>query len=100
MGTGNAQAMNQQIKEGAIDIDTALLWHLESNHYPPVPAAMVPVAKKAIEHANLGEWDASVEFPEGWVVNNLREMEVSKIVEIMHLDSFIENIDFLTEWLN
>lgn len=100
MGTGNAQTMNQQVKQGAVDLDTALLWHLTSNHYPPVPAAMVPVAKKAIEHANLGEWDASVEFPKGWVVNNLSRMEVSKIVEIMHLDAFIENVEFLTKWLN
>jgi hypothetical protein len=100
MGTGNAQEMNRQILKGAVALDTALLWHLTSNHYPPVPAAMVPVAKKAIEHANLGEWDASVKFPEGWVVNNLRQMEVSKIVEIMHLDAFIENVEFLTQWLN
>lgn len=98
MGTGNAQGMNQQVLEGNVDLDTALLWHLTSNHYPPVPAAMVPVARKAIEHANLGEWEESVRFPNGWEVNGRSEMSVEIIVDIMHLDAFIEQEDSL--WIN
>ena len=100
MGHGNAQGMKAQVDEGNVDLDNALLWHLTSNHYPPVPAEMIPVAKKAIEHANLGEWEEMVEFPSGWEVNGLSEMSVEKIVEIMHLDAYIENIQFLNEWIN
>jgi len=98
MGYGNASVMNQHVQEGDVQLDTALLWHLTSNHYPPVPEAMVPVARKAIEHADCGEWDEIVQFPEGLVVNGLEEMSVSKIVEIMHLDAFIEQEDSL--WTN
>lgn len=98
MGYGNAQGMNRHVKEGNVKLDAALLWHLTSNHYPPVPEAMVPVARKAIEFANIGELDADIQFPDGWIVNGLDEMSVSKIVEIMHLDAFIEQEDSL--WTN
>jgi len=90
--------MNQHVQEGDVKLDAALLWHLTSNHYPPVPEAMIPVASKAIEFANCGEWEESIQFPNGWVVNGLEEMSVSKIVEIMHLDAFIEQEDSL--WIN
>lgn len=97
MGYGNASTMNEQVKEGAVNLDTALLWHLTSNHYPPIPTAMIPIAKQAIENAHLGMWDKHIEFPEGWKVNGLTEMSVSKIVEIMHLDAFIDEESL---WIN
>lgn len=31
------------------DLDTALTWHLRSNHYPPVPLTMLEPCKNAID---------------------------------------------------
>lgn len=31
------------------DLDTALAWHLRSNHYPPVPLTMLEPCKQAID---------------------------------------------------
>ena len=31
------------------DLDTALTWHLRSNHYPPVPLTMLEPCKQAID---------------------------------------------------
>lgn len=89
MGYGNAIGMKHIVDEG-LDLDVALLWHLTSNHYPSIPEAMIPVARKAIEHANANEWDEQIDFPAGWVVNDASQMSVRRIVEIMHLDAFID----------
>lgn len=89
MGYGNAIGMKHIVDEG-LDLDVALLWHLTSNHFPPIPEAMIPVARKAIEHASANEWDEQIDFPAGWVVNDASQMSVRRIVEIMHLDAFID----------
>lgn len=31
------------------DLDTALTWHLRTNHYPPVPLTMLEPCKQAID---------------------------------------------------
>jgi len=68
------------------DIDTALTWHLESNHYPPVPVVFVETAKAAIEAANEGDWDRVIPFPEGAQVES---DAAYAIVDGLHLGSFI-----------
>jgi len=37
---------------GAVGIETSLAWHLQSNHYPPLPTGSVAIAKRAIDHAH------------------------------------------------
>jgi len=69
--------------------ETALLWHLQSNHYPPVDSAFLPIAHIAIEHANNGEWDTTIEMPNG------KTLTTSEIVEGLHLDDFIQ---YEEEW--
>lgn len=46
-------------------LDTALTWHLRSNHYPPHPLWMVPVAKAALEAADDLDWMRSIPLPQG-----------------------------------
>ena len=66
-----------------ISQDELIAIHLESNHYPPVSIRFLPVAKRAIELANAGEWDEVIEMPNG------KELSVSQIVKGLHLESFI-----------
>ena len=59
---GSLQAMEMA---EMLEIESALSWHLTSNHFPPVPVSMVPVCIEAIENANAGDWMKNVSLPEG-----------------------------------
>ena len=84
MGSLHAMEYANSVKEGGMDLDTALLIQLQSNHYPPIHSVFVPVAKKAIELANQGEWSEIIDMPNG------RSLSVSSIIEQLHLDSFLD----------
>lgn len=68
----------------------ALAWHLSSNHYPPVPASMIPVCEQAIRLAADEEWDEQVELPEGISYRGSSTAPVWAIVEQHHLGDFVE----------
>jgi hypothetical protein len=44
------------------DLDTALRWHLTSNHFPPLPEGLIGPAKEAIANAVTGATDAVVDL--------------------------------------
>lgn len=67
-----------------LDITTALTWHLHDNHYPPVSLVFVPVAITAIERANGGDWESSIDMPNGITLS------VNEIIDQLHLDFWIE----------
>jgi len=75
------------VSAGDIALDTALLVHLQSNHYPPVHPAFVPVAREAIERANDGDWDGEQTYPNG-LVRTVRDT-----VDGLHLYAFLDGDD-------
>lgn len=118
MGSLNALGFAEQVEEGNISLTAAVSWHLSSNHYPPVPSFMVPVAVAAIEAGQDEDWDRDVDLPLGCqthklIVNNegvcpgvapgvceleavvqWRDREDGKaragdVIESFHLDSFV-----------
>ena len=67
-----------------------LVGHLQSNHYPPVPLSMLPVAQKAIRNANRGEWSKKVKLPEGVTYRDgSKAVATSNIVESLHLGAWV-----------
>lgn len=86
MGRFQAEAM---AAEDFIPLENQIQWHLTSNHYPPVPVAMVPVCIEAIDHANEGNWEEMIKLPEGisWLGQSMSP--VHAIVEQHHLDTWI-----------
>lgn len=70
---------------------TALAWHLSHNHYPPVPASMIPVCEAAIDLARDEDWKAEVELPEGVSYKGRATAPVWAIVESHHLGAFLED---------
>ena len=84
---GALQAMDMA---ETVDINTALSWHLTSNHYPPVPTSMVPVCIEAIDAANEDDWDRELDLPEGVSWRGLTTAPASAIIEGHHLDAWIE----------
>lgn len=67
-----------------IDLDTSLHYHLRHNHFPPVSAVFVDIAKQAIELANQGEYDTEIEMPNGIT------LEVRHIIEGLHLEFYLD----------
>ena len=91
MGRAQAEEVANQV-----DIDTALRWHLRSNHYPPVPGAMIAPCKAAIEVARNwiegeGE-DELVDLPDGvqWKGRTDGKAPATAVIESFHLAEFIE----------
>lgn len=78
-----------EIAELGLDIEQALGWHLQHNHYPPIPLTMVTPCIEAIELARLGYYTAQVTLPSGVTYHGEGSAPVSAIVENHHLEAFI-----------
>lgn len=83
MGRISADAMREMT-----DLDTALSWHLRSNHYPPVHPVFLETARQAITLANQGEWETEIVMPNGITKS------VIGIIEGLHLEAFIDGDEF------
>jgi len=89
MGTTQAQAFAEAIREGELAIASALAYHLSANHYPAVPLSMVPVCIEALAWAEDDERDAKVALPEGITWRGEAYAPVWAIIEAHHLEPFI-----------
>lgn len=93
MGSIGAAGMAEAVDDGLASLTQALIWHLQSNHYPPHPAFMVPVCLEAIEAAQDEEWDRSIDLPDrdGFQVtwqDGRTSIKVWEAIEEFHLDSY------------
>jgi hypothetical protein len=88
--------MNTNDMIARTDTALALEWHLAHNHYPPVPAVMLPVCREAIRCAADGYWDVLVDLPEGVSYRGEDHAPVWAVVEQHHLAPFVE--DAATTW--
>jgi hypothetical protein len=84
MGYQNALGM-----AAALPLETALAWHLQHNHYPPVPAVMIPVAARAVKAARRGEYDRRLRLPKGVSWRGESTAPVSAFITDYHLDAFL-----------
>lgn len=69
--------------------DMGLLWHLQSNHYPPLPASLLPVAKRAIHWARRGKWNSLVMLPKGTLYKGTNKAPVFACIRAWHLDAWV-----------
>jgi hypothetical protein len=74
--------------------DMGLLAHLQSNHYPPVPASMLGPSKRAISAVNRGKHDSKIKLPTGVLYRGQKSAPASAIVEAHHLHSWIKESDY------
>jgi hypothetical protein len=74
-----------------ITLEGDLRWHLQNNHYPPVPDVMIPIALKAVVLCRNDQFNKTIEIPieyrMGWMV------PAYVIVEIYHLESWVNDLD-------
>jgi hypothetical protein len=79
----------QVIANTDLPLDQKLSWHLQGNHYPPLPTEMVVPCLQAIELASLDYWNSEIELPAGITWQNSTTLSVAKMVELCHLETFI-----------
>jgi hypothetical protein len=89
MGSLQAAAFAEAVKDGDTNLSAALTYHLTANHYPPLPISLVPVAERVIELAQNEDWFAKVELPEGITYKGGTWALVTDCAQAWHLDAFI-----------
>ena len=85
---GNALA--RDLATSLMGLRNALSIHLTSNHYPPVPTAMVEPCVLAIEAMNDGDTDADITLPEGVLWRGQTTAPARAIVEGHHLEAWLD----------
>jgi hypothetical protein len=95
MGSNYSAVLIESVEDGALGFESAILIHLQSNCYPPVPSSMVGPCLEAIrivQDAQYGDGDASdrVTLPDGVSWRGEEDAPAYAIVEGFHLDSFIQ----------
>lgn len=88
MGALSAMDMAEQV-----DIRTALAWHLQYNHYPPIPVSMVDTCIAAIDACNDGVWNEDIDLPAGVYYKGRDTAPAWAIAEQHHLDPWITEED-------
>ena len=74
----------------ALDIESQIGIHLQSNHYPPVPKTMVQPCIEAIDAVNDARlWDLDIPLPEGVLWKGLTSAPAHAIIEAHHLQAWI-----------
>lgn len=87
MGSMQASEMAMAVGEGEVSMRHALLWHLQTNHYPPINAFFVDTAMRAINLAADEEYGDIIELPNG---NNIT---VEDVCDQLHLWDFVQQAD-------
>lgn len=95
MGALQAQEMAEML-----DTRSAMAWHLQGNHYPPVPQSMIDPCLDAIYACNNGDYDTLIKLPFDGVDRNGEPFQITwrgqdsapawAIVEGHHLQAWIE----------
>ena len=93
MGHANAAAMAEQVDSGAASLEFALEWHLTSNHYPPVPVAMVEVCVRIIEGQGTWGYGDTISLPEDVRWRGESQAPIQAVIEEFHLDPFLEHTE-------
>lgn len=89
MGSMNAYGFADAVEHGEVDLEAALYYHFGANHYPPLPFSLIPVAKRVIQKARAGNWEANVRLPNGITYRGSTLAPVRACVNDWHLDAFI-----------
>ncbi len=85
MGYNTAQDLAQEL-----DLEVAIAYHLQGNHYPPVPLSMVEPCIEAIDAVNdAGLWDLHIVLPNGITWRGETSAPAHAIIEAHHLESWI-----------
>ena len=89
MGYTQASALSAAVQEGTLSLHDAVVAHLTSNCYPPIPAFMAEPALLAIEAVREEEADKDIPLPAGVQWRGKRTAPALAIIEDMRLEAFV-----------
>jgi hypothetical protein len=81
------------IQDSVLDLETQIAYHLQGNHYPPVPLSMVQPCIDAIDAMYAEENDTPIALPEGVFYKGRTTAPAWAIVEQHHLDFWLPQDD-------
>ena len=85
------------LADTTLDLETQLKYHLQGNHYPPVPAEMVKPCIEAIDAYYDEDFNRMIEMPMVGdfqiLYKGSKQAPAWAIVEQHHLQWFIEPVD-------
>ena len=76
-----------------ITLEQAIGYHLQGNHYPPVPLSMVQPCVEAIDAYYDESYDKLIEMPEGVSYKGNTHAPAWAIIEQHHLDPWLPESD-------
>ena len=92
MGSNFAQDLAENID---ISLEQAIGYHLQGNHYPPVPLSMVEPCIEAIDAYYEDDFNKEIEMPEGITYKGRTTAPAWAIIEQHHLSAWLpENEDY------
>jgi hypothetical protein len=77
-----------------ITLEQAIGYHLQGNHYPPVPLSMVQPCIDAIDAIHAGEYDTPIALPEGVKYKDRTTAPAWAIAEQHHLDAWLTESEY------
>jgi len=87
MGSLQAREMAEM---GSNDLEQALTWHLQHNHFPPIRPYMVDVCIQAIHACNDEDFDKLIGLPDGVGYKGLTVAPAHAIVSGHHLEPWVD----------
>jgi hypothetical protein len=72
-----------------ISLEQAIGYHLQGNHYPPVPLSMVQPCIEALDAAREMDAMRQIEMPEGITYKGKTTAPAWAIIEQHHLDAWL-----------
>jgi hypothetical protein len=89
MGYTTAVSLSEEL-----DLEVALGYHLQGNHYPPVPLSMVQPCIEAIDAYYEEDYNRLIEMPEGVSYRGSDHAPASAIIEQHHLHAWLPEEDY------
>jgi hypothetical protein len=81
------------LADSVLDLETQLAYHLQGNHYPPVPLSMVQPCIEAIDAYYDEDYERFIAMPEGVFYKGMSHAPASAIVDQHHLSWFIDPVE-------
>jgi hypothetical protein len=80
-----------------VTLEQAIGYHLQGNHYPPVPLSMVQPCIDAIDAYYEDDYDKFIAMPEGVFYKGMSHAPASAIIEQHHLHAWLPNDEYYGE---
>ena len=77
-----------------LDLEVAIGYHLQGNHYPPVPLSMVEPCIEAIDAFYDEDYNREIALPEGISWRGQVTAPASAIIEQHHLEAWLPEEDY------